>query len=58
MKNSVVKTPYDKLNEHKIHKYKISLKKNTRITIIVFHFKFSNIVESIKITCATLAAME
>jgi hypothetical protein len=36
IKNSIVKTSYDKLNIHQIRKYKISFKKNTRMTIIVF----------------------
>jgi intergrase/recombinase len=56
MKNSVVKTSLDELNFHNICKYKISFKKNTRITITVFHFKFSNVMK-LKIACATLATM-
>jgi hypothetical protein len=54
--NSVLKTSRDKLNVHKIRKYKSSFKKNIKITITAFHFKFSNIIQ-LKITCATLAAM-
>jgi hypothetical protein len=57
MKNSAVKTCYNKLNVHKIRKYKSGFKKNTRITIIAFYFKFSNVIK-LKITCATLAVME
>jgi hypothetical protein len=55
--NSVVKTSCDKLNVHKIRKYKSSFKKNIKITITAFRFKFSNIIQ-FKITRATLAAME
>jgi hypothetical protein len=56
MKNSVVKTSCDKLNVHKIRKYKKRLQKNTRINITVFYFKFENIIQ-LKITCATSATM-
>jgi hypothetical protein len=51
------KKSYHKLDVHKTRKYKSSFKKNTRITITVFNFIFSNIIE-LNITCSILAAME